>query len=105
MSHYVAVADADAIAEGSSKVFTIDDIRVAVCRVEGEYYAFEDVCTHDDAPLGEGRLLGFEIECPRHGARFDVRDGHVTRMPAVAPLPTFPVKVEGGRILVDLEED
>ncbi len=97
-----AVAD---IPEGETRVFVVDDLRIAVCRIEGRYYAFEDVCTHDGAPLGEGCLVGNEIECPRHGARFDVRDGHVTRMPAVAPIETFEVKIENGRILVEIEED
>ena len=104
MSNYTVVGEAEEIPEGVTKVFIVDDVRVAICRVEGEYYAIEDVCTHDDAPLGEGCLAGHEIECPRHGARFDVRDGHVTRMPAVAPVETFSVKVEDGKILVNVEE-
>jgi len=104
MPNYVALASADEVPEGGTRVFLIDDLRVAVCRVDGQYYAIEDVCTHDDAPLGEGCLVGHEIECPRHGARFDIRDGHVTRMPAAVGVETFSVKIEGGKILVDVEE-
>lgn len=64
-----------------------------MCNVGGEFYAIADVCTHDRGPLGEGRLRGSVIECPRHGARFDVRDGSVKALPAVKPLPTYPVVV------------
>ena len=64
-----------------------------VCNVGGEFYAIADVCTHDRGRLGEGRLRGSVIECPRHGARFDVRDGSVKAPPAVTPLPTYPVEV------------
>jgi len=72
-----------------------------VCNVGGEYFAVADVCTHDRGPLGEGRLRGTVIECPRHGARFDVRDGAVLAPPAVRPLPTYPVLVRDG--VVDVE--
>ncbi|TBR19059.1 non-heme iron oxygenase ferredoxin subunit [bacterium] len=76
-------------------------VRVAVCNVEGTYYAVEDVCTHDDGPLGEGSLRGAELECPRHGARFDVKSGAALRMPAVVPVRTFPVKVVGVDLVVE----
>ena len=78
---------------------------IAICRVDGKLYAIEDICTHDDGPLGEGFLDGCEIECPRHGARFDVRTGPATRMPAAAPVRTFPLKVEDGEVLVEVETE
>jgi 3-phenylpropionate/trans-cinnamate dioxygenase ferredoxin subunit len=81
-----------------------DELRIAVCNVDGEYYAIEDVCTHDGGPLDQGDLEGDEIECPRHGARFNVRTGQATLMPAVMPVRTFPIKIEGDRVLVSTEE-
>jgi 3-phenylpropionate/trans-cinnamate dioxygenase ferredoxin subunit len=77
-----------------------EELRLAVCNVDGEYYAIEDVCTHDGGPLDQGDLQGDEIECPRHGACFNVRTGQATRMPAVMPVLTYPVKIEGDRVLV-----
>jgi len=102
---FVAVTAAEKIPEGESRVFDLDIARVALCKVGGQIFAIDDVCSHDDGPLGEGCLVAHEIECPRHGARFDVRSGAVTRMPAVAPVAVYPVKVEGGQVLVELDED
>lgn len=102
---FVAVANESEIPEGEARVFHLEYCRVAVCRVEGHLYAIEDVCSHDNGPLGEGCLRGYEIECPRHGARFDVRTGAVTRMPAVAPVPAYPVKIENGRVWVEVLDE
>jgi len=97
---FIAVANLSDLPPGAVKVVAAGFDRVALCNVDGTVFAVEDVCTHDDGPLGEGTLRGCEIECPRHGARFDVRTGAVTRMPAAVPVRTFPVKVENGRIYV-----
>ncbi|HET6346081.1 MAG TPA: non-heme iron oxygenase ferredoxin subunit, partial [Myxococcota bacterium] len=77
-----------------------DDQRLAVCNVDGEFYAIEDVCTHDGGSLDQGELEGEEIECPRHGARFDVRTGRATLMPAVMPVQTYAVRVDGNDLFV-----
>jgi 3-phenylpropionate/trans-cinnamate dioxygenase ferredoxin subunit len=100
---FVSVAKESDIPEGEVRVVVANGRRVALCRVEGRLYAVEDVCTHDDGPLGEGRLHGCAIECPRHGARFDVRTGEVLRMPAAYPVRTFPVRIEGGDVRVGVE--
>ena len=78
-----------------------DEQRLAVCNVDGEFYAIEDVCTHDGGSLDQGELEGEEIECPRHGARFDVRTGRATLMPAVMPVQTYAVRVEGDDLFVN----
>ena len=80
-----------------------EDLRIAVCNVDGQFFAIEDVCTHDGGSLDQGDLEGDEIECPRHGARFNVRTGDATLMPAVMPVRTFPVKIDGERLLVGTE--
>ena len=73
-----------------------------LCNVDGHIYAIEDVCTHDGGPLEQGTLEGEQIVCPRHGATFDVRTGDVLTLPAVVPLMTFEVTVEGDEIFVDV---
>ena len=87
---------------GTAKVYEVGDRVVAICNVEGEFFAVDDVCTHDEASLDQGELDGFEIECPRHGARFDVRSGEVKALPAVIPIDTFAVRVEGDDIEVEV---
>jgi len=99
---YRFAATTDEVATGRSRRCVIDGQSVLVCHVGGDYYAVADVCTHDRGPLGEGRLGGPIIECPRHGARFDVRDGTVQASPAVRPLPTYPVRVRDGVVDVQL---
>ena len=90
------------VPSGTSKVFALDDREIAVCNVDGEFYAVDNVCTHDEGPLDEGAIVGCEIECPRHGARFDVRDGRVTSPPAFLPIDVFPVRVVGDAVEIDV---
>lgn len=104
MSRYVTIATTAEIPPGAREVFEIEGLYIAVFNVDGRYYAVEDRCTHDDGPLAEGELDGYEIICPRHGARFDLRDGRVLSMPAVLPVPWFPVRVQGDEIQIGLEE-
>ncbi|MDP6402113.1 MAG: non-heme iron oxygenase ferredoxin subunit [SAR202 cluster bacterium] len=80
------------VPSGTAKVYQVGNREVAVCNVDGELYAIDDVCTHDEGSLDQGELDGHEIECPRHGARFDVRTGEVTVLPAVVPIDTFKVR-------------
>ena len=70
----------------------------------GQYYCIDDVCTHDGGPLGEGELIEDQIECPRHGALFDVKSGRAVTLPAVVPVDTYPVRVEGGEVQVKVDE-
>lgn len=97
------LARASDVPTGKVLVFPIGERRVAVCNVDGQLYAIDDVCTHDGGPLDQGELEGCEIECPRHGARFDVRTGRVTRLPAITPIATYPLRLDGDHILVDVE--
>jgi 3-phenylpropionate/trans-cinnamate dioxygenase ferredoxin subunit len=100
---FVKAAQAGDVQPGRVTIVEVGDQEIALCNVEGEIYAVANVCTHDDGPLGEGYLLGEEIECPRHGARFSVRTGEVRSLPAIVPIPTFAVKVEGDDILVNVD--
>lgn len=85
-------------------VVQIGRVWVAIFNVDGQLYAIQDVCTHDDGPLAEGKLIGCEIECPRHGARFDLRDGRVTAPPALVPAPVFDVRVVDAQIQVSIKK-
>jgi 3-phenylpropionate/trans-cinnamate dioxygenase ferredoxin subunit len=102
MADFIAVADTADIALGRVKVVEVDGRRIALCNVDGEFFAIDDVCTHDGGSLDQGELYDDIIECPRHGARFDVRTGKVLALPAVKPVNTYPLRVEGTQIQVAL---
>lgn len=97
-----AVAKAEEIAAGTAVVVEAGGKRIALCNTGDGIYAIDDVCTHDGGPLDQGKLDGIEIECPRHGARFDVTSGRALCLPAVRPVKTYPVRVEGGEVEIDL---
>jgi 3-phenylpropionate/trans-cinnamate dioxygenase ferredoxin subunit len=103
-SRWVEVAAADEIAEGEVKTYEVQGERVAIARADGQLFAVQNVCSHDDGPLGEGEVDGHCIVCPRHGAKFDVRTGEALTMPAVSPIESFTVKEEAGKIVLALPE-
>ena len=82
MSEFITVTRIGELKPGQVEVFEVGDEFVAVANVDGAYYAFADVCTHDDGPLVEGNLEGCTVTCPRHGARFDVCTGKALSLPA-----------------------
>ncbi|MEX0783600.1 MAG: non-heme iron oxygenase ferredoxin subunit [Dehalococcoidia bacterium] len=95
------------VGPGKVAVVEVDGKQLAVCRTaepcgDGEFFVIADVCTHDGGALDQGELIGCEIECPRHGARFDVTTGKVKRLPAVRPVKTYPVRVVDGRVEVEV---
>jgi 3-phenylpropionate/trans-cinnamate dioxygenase ferredoxin subunit len=92
------------VAPGRSRRCVIDGHAVLVCNVGGDVYAIADTCTHDRGPLGEGRLRGHFIECPRHGSRFDVRDGEPTTPPALRAVATYPARVREDSVEVLIPE-
>jgi 3-phenylpropionate/trans-cinnamate dioxygenase ferredoxin subunit len=101
MPNYVKVATVTDIPPGAKKIVEVDGVEVVVVNLDGAFYALEDVCTHDGGPLGEGRLDGCQLICPRHGARFDVRTGAALTMPAFEPAPTYAVRVQDGAVLIE----
>ena len=100
MAEFVTVASTDEVKAGERIVVEVNDHYIAIFNVDNRYYAIEDVCTHDDGPLAEGYLEGTTIECPRHGARFDITTGKVLSMPAVKPVPRYEVQVNGDEIQI-----
>ena len=102
MSEWVKVANSADIPPGQVKVVQAKSQRLALANVGGEYFAIQDLCTHDDGPLGEGEVVDQAVECPRHGARFDLKTGQPVTLPAVIPVKTFQVKTAGNDILVEI---
>lgn len=100
---FMTVAKVGEIPEGGVKVVRVDEDRVAVFHVGGQYYALSDLCTHDGGELSDGVLDGHVIECARHGARFDIRTGAVLAMPATGAVPRHAVRVIGDQIQVACE--
>jgi 3-phenylpropionate/trans-cinnamate dioxygenase ferredoxin subunit len=97
-----AVVKRDEIPPGSTKRVVVDGTAVLICNVDGDFYALEDVCTHDGGPLDQGELQGCRIMCPRHGALFDVTSGAALTLPAVVPLETYRVRTEGDEVIVEV---
>lgn len=82
----------------------VNGVPVCVVRTDGEFFAVRNACTHEGVPLSSGEVAAFVIECFQHGSRFDLRTGEVLSPPAVEPLLTYPVRVEGVDLEVDLPE-
>lgn len=100
MPDFQRIAAVSEIPPGGRVSAIFDDRAILVVRVLDQFFAIEDVCSHDGQPLTDGPLNGCEITCPRHGARFDVKTGKPLCMPATSPIPRFAVKVENGEIFV-----
>ncbi len=102
----VPVGRVEDLPEGG--VWTVEvseELRVAVFRVQGRFYALEDRCSHEDAPLSEGEIVeGCCVKCPWHGAKFDLATGRPLSLPAVLPVQTFPVFVEEGQVVVEIPD-
>jgi 3-phenylpropionate/trans-cinnamate dioxygenase ferredoxin subunit len=98
------VAKTADIAPGTTRKIVLDGEALLLCNVDGAFYAIEDVCTHDGGELDQGELEGCRIMCPRHGAYFDVTTGAALTLPAVLPVPTYPVRIAGDDIVIDLAE-
>jgi 3-phenylpropionate/trans-cinnamate dioxygenase ferredoxin subunit len=96
-----SVARRSEIAPGTTLRVTVGADAVLLCNVEGVIYAIEDACTHDGGELDQGELEECRIMCPRHGAYFDVTTGEALTLPAIVPLRTFPVRVEGDQVFVE----
>ena len=99
---YVQVAPLEELPPGERLFVDIGDLPVVVFNIAGMLYAIADVCSHDDGPVGDGDLEGYEIKCPRHGASFDVRTGTVLSLPAYVDIPAYPVRVVDGQIEVGI---
>lgn len=102
MSNWIDVAAEADLFEGAGIPVAADGFDIALYLQDGQVYATDNQCSHGAAQLCDGYLEGFEIECPFHQGRFDIRTGEVTAAPCTEPVRTWPVKIEGGRVYLDL---
>ena len=98
------VCAASDVPEGEVRVVECAGRSLALSNIDGELYAIDNVCTHDDGPLGEGRLQRGRVICPRHGAAFDAKTGKVLSLPAVHDVRSYAVTVVGDQVLVECED-
>jgi 3-phenylpropionate/trans-cinnamate dioxygenase ferredoxin component len=93
------------VAEGAMKAFIVDWERILVTRIDGILFAVDDTCSHAEASLSTGQRDGYEVRCPLHGARFDLRTGDVLSLPAAAPLQDYEVFEEEGSLYVVMGDE
>ena len=107
MSDYILVAKTSDIPDPGKMLVEAEERLIVLIHAAGQYYALDDVCTHDGGPLSEGPvdLESNTITCPRHGAKFDIRTGAALTMPATKPTIAHDVKIDGDQIFVRLASD
>jgi nitrite reductase/ring-hydroxylating ferredoxin subunit len=104
MSDYLRACALDDLADDTAISVELDGVPVCVAKTEGEVFAISDICSHADVPLSEGEVCEGTVECWLHGSRFDLRTGRPTGLPANRPVPTYPVKIDGDDVYVDVRD-
>jgi 3-phenylpropionate/trans-cinnamate dioxygenase ferredoxin component len=105
VSTWTTVATINDIAAGDYEVYDLEEARVIVFNLDGEFYALEDLCTHDMSELSGGEFCGEEMTCPRHGALFNIKTGEALTPPAYEPTQTFPVQIVDTLVQVKVERE
>ena len=104
-AEFLEIAPASELPKGERLFAEVEGKSLVIFNIADQFFAIADICTHDDGPLGDGDLEGYNIVCPRHGAEFDVRTGQVMQMPAVVDVPAYPVKVVDGMIQIGIPKE
>jgi 3-phenylpropionate/trans-cinnamate dioxygenase ferredoxin subunit len=99
---YVEIAPADQLTDGERFFVELGGKSIVLFNLAGKLFAIGDVCSHDNGPVGDGEIEENEIICPRHGARFDIRTGKATSLPAIVDIPAYPVRVVEGMIQIGI---
>ena len=102
---FLEIAPSSELPDGERLFVEIGGKPIVIFKIAGQYFSIADICSHDDGPVGEGKLDGYNITCPRHGAQFDVRTGKVVQMPAVVDIPAYPVRLMDGMIQLGIPKD
>ncbi len=100
---FISVCPEEELPPGERLFLEIENKSIVIFNLAGDYYAIEDVCTHDDGPLGEGEVEDHQIICPRHGARFAIRTGAGLTLPAIQDVPAYHVRVVDGMIEIGIK--
>jgi 3-phenylpropionate/trans-cinnamate dioxygenase ferredoxin subunit len=102
---FVKVGRVSDVPAGRPETFEVEDRHIAIYRLDDGFHAIDDICTHDGGPLAEGEIEDDVVICPRHGARFSIRTGAALSLPAITPVDTYPVRVDGDDLMVGLPEE
>ncbi len=101
---FTVIANTKDIRINEMERFDINGRKILICNVEGQFYALDDTCSHEDASLYRGALKGKCVSCPMHGSRFDIETGEPLDEPATIPVATHPLKIEEETILIALKD-
>jgi 3-phenylpropionate/trans-cinnamate dioxygenase ferredoxin subunit len=104
-AEFLEIAPLSDLPNGERLFIEAEGRSLVIFNIAGQFFAIGDICSHDDGPVGDGDIEGFNIVCPRHGGEFDVRTGQAVQMPAVVDIPAYPVKVVDGMIQVGLPKE
>ena len=102
---FIQIAPLTDLPPGGRLFVEVDGRPIVVFNLAGTLFAIGDVCSHDNGPVGDGDLEEYEVICPRHGARFDIRTGQTMGLPAVIDIPAYPVRVVEGKIEVGIPKE
>lgn len=102
---YLDIAPASELPNGERLFVEVEGKSLVIFNIADNFFAIGDICSHDDGPVGDGDLEGYNVVCPRHGGEFDVRTGQAVQMPAVVDIPAYPVKVVDGMLQVGIPKD
>ena len=102
MAEFVKAASTDEVAPGQARLVNVKGIEIVLFNIEGAFFALENACTHEEGPLAEGEVLGHEVTCPWHGAKFDIRTGEALGPPAYEAVTRYNVRITGTDIEIEL---
>ena len=102
---FVEIAPASELPNGERLFVEVEGRAIVIFNIGGQIFAIGDICSHDDGPVGDGDLEGFNVVCPRHGGEFDVQTGKAVQMPAVVDIPAYAVRVVDGMIQIGIPKE
>ena len=104
-AEFLDIAPASEFPNGERLFVEVEGRSLVIFNIADQFFAIGDICSHDDGPVGEGDLEGYNIVCPRHGGEFDVRTGKAVQLPVVVDIPAYPVRVVDGMIQVGIPKE
>lgn len=102
---YLEIAPESELPPGERLFVEIGGQSLVIFNIAGQFFSIADICSHDDGPVGEGDLEGYNVVCPRHGGEFDVRTGKAVQLPVVVDIPAYPVQIRDGNIFIGIPKE